>query len=559
MSEGKRIPELQPNSTGFSDGEIAVYNAQSDDTERGTVQEALKAVRASFDWQADSSYSIGDLVLYQTKVWESLQNTNVGNVPSENSFWTEKAISTADGITDTQWAAGIFTYENSKVVYNNAQYYLQVAAPYESTDIAAEITAGDWGIPVNPAQPFGLLIPQNTPPTHQEALFYYDNVKKNFVVYNDVSDVALDVGLELWTRVYNNSGATITNGSLVYLNGVNGGGLPTIAVAQANNVTTSDVLGFATHDIENNTTGYITTYGTVSDIDTTGYTANDQIYLSDSVAGGFTNIAPLPPSQAVPVGKIVIVGASGQILVRISEIEFPEEITMSASFTSAAAATGVDNYVKGYYTFEPGFTPSGTPLVFGTAGVMYGAHVYIVLGAASTNMVVRVTGDSWNEGTEVLNDFELIDTSGGATDAYFQTSKKFNGQPSITLESGTGVICNTGFAHYWDNNNRRFILTQLLWTGIAGANDTGPDFKVLHHKFTGWTYGVAAATPPTPIIDLQTLITDAGLANGQEFSFKVSGFTDVIAGDQEEGIVTVINYNANNSIAYSDIEYKLLQ
>jgi hypothetical protein len=410
-----------------------------------------------------------------------------------------------------------------------------------------------------PAMPYADLIPQNTPPPHQEARFYYDNIKKNFVIYNDITDVQMDVGLELWARVINNTGVTIPNGSLVYITGVNGGGLPTIGLALSDDLATAQAAGWVTHDIEDGTIGYVTAFGTVQDVDTTGFSPNDQLWVSDTVPGGFQNTAPLPPSQAVPVGKVLIVGISGLIITRLGEIIVPEEITMGASFTSAAAVTAADNYIKGYYTFEPSFTASGTPLVFGTAGVLYGAHVYIVLGAASTNMVIRVTGDSWNEDTEVLNDFELIDTSGGSTNDYFQTSKKFNGQISITLESGTAVISNTGFSHYWDNNNRRFIITQLLWVGVAGATDVGPDFKVIHHKTTGWTYAAGGAIPPAPFIDLQNDITDAGLSNGQPFSFKVSGFSEIIAGDQEEGIVTIINYNANNSIAFSDIEFKLLQ
>lgn len=560
MAIDRRIIELPKPTTGVRQGVYAKYNPVNDKTEQLELMADLGAIRAAgIDWQTDSTYSIDDIVLFNLRAWKSLQNNNTGNAPAENTFWTEIAISEADGITDTQWAAGLFTYDDSKVVVNAAQYYLNVPAPFESSDFAAELTNGDWLAPAVSAQPYADLIPQQTPPAHQEARFYYDDVKKNFVIYNDISDVQMDVGLELWLRVRNDTASTIPNGSLVYIVGINGGGLPTVELALSNDLITAQSAGFVTHDIPAGTVGYLTAFGTVADVDTTGYSPNDQLWLSDTVPGAFQGTSPLPPSQALPVGRVFTVGATGVIGVSLGTIIKPEEITMSANFNSSVGVTNSDNYIKGFYTFDTGYTPDGGGDTFGTANIMYGAHYYVVLGAASTDMVVRVTGNSWNENVEVIADFELIDTSGGTTNDYFQTDKKWNGQVTITLESGTGVIMNSGYSHYWDNNNRRFILTQVLWTGVAGANDTGPDFKVLHHKTTGWTYVAGGALPPTPLIDLQNEITDGGLANGQAFSFKVSGFTDVIEGDNEEGIITVINYNSNSSIAYSDIEFKLLQ
>jgi len=393
--------------------------------------------------------------------------------------------------------------------------------------------------------------------SHEEGRLYYDGVKKNHVAYNDVVDVALDLGLELWVRVYNDTGVQIDNLKICQIAGVDTG-VPKVDLAQADAAATSDVIGWATHDIADQTTGYIVIFGTL-DGDTTGLTLGQQLYLSPTSAGDATHTRPLPPDIIVPVGLPLLMGASGRILARVQDIIRPEEITTAGNFNSAVGITGVNNYIKGYYTFEPGFTPSGTPNTFGTLNVMYGAHVYIVLGAASTDMVVRVTGDSWDEGTEVLGDTEDIDTSGGSTNDYFQTSKKFNGIQSLTLLSGTGVICNTGFAHYWDNNNRRFILTQVLWTGVAGAADAGVELEVIKHSPTGWTYNVVEAVPPTPVIQLSSSLTNNALASGQPFSFKLGGFSDVITGDNEEGIVTRIVYNSNNSISYSDIEFKLFQ
>jgi hypothetical protein len=40
-------------------------------------------------WQADETYVIDDLVEWNLRFWKNLQVANIGNIPSENTFWTE--------------------------------------------------------------------------------------------------------------------------------------------------------------------------------------------------------------------------------------------------------------------------------------------------------------------------------------------------------------------------------------------------------------------------------------------------------------------------------------
>ena len=561
----KFIPQTNVPQTGVAQGLALYRNPLTGKDEHAPIQEFIGGTRASFAWSASTTYAIDDLVLDSERVWKSLQASNLGNPPTESAFWTEATISPADGITDRDWVAGVFTYNKSKVVFENAQYYLQVPAPFESTDFATELGVGTWAGPVAVQQSFVDFIPQDPAPAHNEGRVYYDDIKKNYVFYNDRTQVSMDLGREFWERGNNDTGVQINNGEIVYIEGYSATkDMPNMDLADGSNIAKSAVIAFATENIIDTEDGEFTRAGRVNDVVTFGFTAGQIIYLSDTVPGGFQANPPLPPSNAVQVGNIAKESSGagipdGKIDVRINDIIAPIEITMAANFNSAVGVTGVDNYIKSFYTFESGFTPSGAPNVIGTASVLYGAHVYFVLGAASTDMVIRVTGDSWDETAETIADFELVDTSGGATDAYFQTAKKFNGQASITLESGTGVICDPGLAHYWDNNNKRFILTQVLWTGVAGANDAGPDFQIIHHQSAGWTYSGAGAIPPAPSVDLAALITNNALGSGQPFSFKLSGVSDVIEGDNEQGAVIIANYNLNNSIAYSDIELKILQ
>ena len=123
---------------------------------------------------------------------------------------------------------------------------------------------------------------------------------------------------------------------------------------------------------------------------------------------------------------------------------------ISWAFDSPAGSTG-EFFFGGFYLWHSAaFTPAGGTNV-GTANASYAAHSVVILGATSTDMVVRVTGTSiTDDAVRTTSDTEDIDTSGGVSGAYFETSKKFLGQVSYTLQSGTGVIINAGWAKYYD-------------------------------------------------------------------------------------------------------------
>ena len=133
-----------------------------------------------------------------------------------------------------------------------------------------------------------------TKPAYQEGLFYYDKDEHAIVSYNDESDVTQQVGREFYRRVRNDSGVTITNGMVVYQSGAEAGGegRALIDLAQADSPTTENVIGVATHDIENNSYGYITVLGDVNDVNTAGYTAGSILFLSPTVAGTLTDVRP---------------------------------------------------------------------------------------------------------------------------------------------------------------------------------------------------------------------------------------------------------------------------
>jgi hypothetical protein len=153
-----------------------------------------------------------------------------------------------------------------------------------------------------------VVFPPLATQAYQAGLLQYDNVNESLSFYNNESDIFMQIGQEVWMRCRNVSGSTIANKSAVYVNGTDSG-FPTIALAQANLASTTVCAGLATHDIENNTTGYVTVLGTVRGIDTSTLSVGN-VFLSASVAGGLTNTAPTSPNYRYRVGFVTVVNAT---------------------------------------------------------------------------------------------------------------------------------------------------------------------------------------------------------------------------------------------------------
>jgi hypothetical protein len=235
---------------------------------------------------------------------------------------------------------------------------------------------------------------------------------------------------------------------------------------------------------------------------------------------------------------------------------FKRTKVVSWAFDSPAGSTGTF-YWGGYYLWHgSSFTPAGGTAV-GTANASYAAHSVVILGATSTNMVVRVTGTSITDlAVRTASDTEDIDTSGGVAGAYYETSKKFIGQVSYSLQSGTGVVINAGWAKYFDANNNLFTVTGLEATWLGGANDSGFVIELLHHKDTGWTYG-AGGTPvhPTALASMITdHVTEVATVNGEPGAWKRSDLNQVVAGNGSEGILFSITTTANKAIEMGNLQ-----
>jgi hypothetical protein len=109
----------------------------------------------------------------------------------------------------------------------------------------------------------------------------------------------------LITEVYNETGATLTKGTVVYINGGHGN-LPTVTKALATSDSTSaQTYGIIQTDITNNNNGYVVVAGRILNIDTQSYAAGTQLYLSSTTAGTWTSTKQYAPAHLVYIGIVV--------------------------------------------------------------------------------------------------------------------------------------------------------------------------------------------------------------------------------------------------------------
>jgi len=187
----------------------------------------------------------------------------------------------------------------------------------------------------------------------------YFDLGENALSYKPITnqnDVTVNLGQESLIRVYNNLGYQINNGQVLHITGsTTTGGTPTVALANASKLATTTTQGLAqtsgvaTHDIPNGQYGFMTNFGVVRDINTSTFTAGDEIYLSDTVDGGLTNNS----NNIALTSRVSNVGfclesspTSGKILVVISNENKVQSLTQKEVnvLLGNTISTGVFNF-----------------------------------------------------------------------------------------------------------------------------------------------------------------------------------------------------------------------
>ena len=296
---------------------------------------------------------------------------------------------------------------------------------------------------------------QSSAPSATPGTVWYDSTNNVLAYYNNTNSEIL-IGKEVFVEVYNNTGSQIPGGTAVYINGANGT-LPTITLAQANNLSTSNPIGVAQSAINNNSTGLVTSIGIVLNINTTQdiggtWNAGTILYLDPNNAGGLTATQPTAPNYAVRVATVVYRNATtGRILISKSNA-----FTLASSVVGTLAigngGTGITSFGNGVQT-ALGNNVSGTGNIVLTTTPSISA-ASIASSTISNNLTFTPTSSNPSVATGTMwynNNYDSLSYYNGAGDTinigqqiqqevYNTTSKTVSAGQVVYLSSSNGLI-----------------------------------------------------------------------------------------------------------------------
>jgi hypothetical protein len=135
------------------------------------------------------------------------------------------------------------------------------------------------------------------------------------------STLKLKIGQDDTWYVKNQSGSTITKGTVVYASGTLGAsGRITIAPMIANGTIPSRfLLGIVAENILNGADGYVIAKGKIRQINTNAFNDGDVLWVSPTVAGALTVTEPTAPNLKLAIAFVVHKATNGILAVRATE------------------------------------------------------------------------------------------------------------------------------------------------------------------------------------------------------------------------------------------------
>jgi hypothetical protein len=202
----------------------------------------------------------------------------------------------------------------------------------------------------------------------------------------------------LVTEVYNETGATLTKGTVVYINGGHGN-LPTITKAIATgDATSAQTYGMVRADITNMNNGFVTVIGNLENMDTQAYADGTQLYLSSTTAGAYTSVKQYAPAHLVYVGIVVRSHPTQGVI----EVRIQNGFEMDELHNVSAQSPNNGDILK-YVTS----TSLWTSVAGSTTNISEGTNLYYTDARARGAISLTTTGNNgastYNSTTGVLN------------------------------------------------------------------------------------------------------------------------------------------------------------
>jgi hypothetical protein len=408
------------------------------------------------DWQ------VGDWAVYNGTAWQKIDNTD--SVTSVNGFTgavvltttniaegTNEYFTTARARTSISAGTGI-SYDNSTGVITNSSPSLggDVVGPASATDNAiarfdtttgkliqnSSVTVTDNGDVAN-VNSVDFDITPGTLPTAQGTL-YWDNADsiQTLSLVMEGGNAVQQIGEETYFRI--KCSAAITEGQVVMFTGTVGssGGLTGAPATGLTAATASYVMGVATESGALNDWIYVTAFGLVRGINTTGgaeaWVDGQILYYDPTVTGGLTKTLPAAPNAKVQVCAVVHADNNGSLFIRpafggvLGQYEGDVQITTPANGQLLIRDQTAGKWVNATLTDGTGIS------------VTEGAGSVTVTNTAP-DQVVSITGAGTTSVTGTYPNFTVT-----SNDQYVGTVTSVSGTGTVSGISLSGTVTSSG-------------------------------------------------------------------------------------------------------------------
>jgi len=190
-------------------------------------------------------------------------------------------------------------------------------------------------------------------------------------------NVTLQVGQENVQLVKAEDNGGLVEGKVYRVTGSDGANVTVLKSQGNSSANAGTTLGVMTESTTGGTKGFMTTFGLVRDIDTSGLTEGAKVYVSPTVAGDLTSTRPQTPDHAVSVGYCIRTSATvGSIFVivdtgkdynDIHDILINNPLDGQAVVYDSTLGYWKNNFIVAVQNTDPGLTGPGIWIETGLA------------------------------------------------------------------------------------------------------------------------------------------------------------------------------------------------
>ena len=315
--------------------------------------------------------------------------------------------------------------------------------------------------------------------------------------------------------------SAITKGQVVMFTGaVGASGVPT--GAPATGITDGNyIMGIAAEAIANNGFGLIQTFGTLRNVNTTGYADGDILWYDPTVTGGLTKTKPSAPNVKVQMAAVINGGSAGggTILIRINAGSTLGGTDSNAQFNNPQNGQiitydGVDGYWKN------SDLNAGTAISVSetSAGVLTIANTGVTQATAGTGISVSAgTGNVTITNTAPDQTVSLTAGTGISTSGTYPNFTITNTAPdqTVAISAGTGISVTGTYPNFTVTNTAPDVPFTYTSTYIPYGQGTTTPNQSASLTFDGTTQTAPIQRASNGIVvNSQTVSANYTIASG---------------------------------------------